>query len=415
MAVTEITKTSYGQRLGSSFKGIGTGFLMFIIGTCLLFWNEGNVLKKSRSLKRADKVTVEMNDISTVDPKLDKQLVHASGKTATNDILIDNLFGVRENAVKLNRKVEYYQVRETSTSKTKDKVGGGQETVTTYDYKEGWSSTRINSSEFKDEKYRGVNFVLCDAETEGWTAENVTFGAYRLPKELIVSISGDKPVELNLSEDLLKTLNNTAGAAKRDTSKSLVEAETGNLKYIHVNDNVLYIGQSSMNPQIGDVRITFTKVLPDEVSILAEVSGDTFTKHIDPKNGKSLETLSMGNRSQEEMYASEHAANNAMKWIFRLLGFLLVLGGLKGIFEIVVTILKVIPFIANIVNLAMNIVLWVVAFAWSFIVVAIAWIFYGHIVGILFLAIALVILGFFASKGKNKGPQEPQTPEVPAA
>lgn len=413
MAVTEVTKTSYGQRVGSSFRGIGSGFLLFIIGTCLLFWNEGNVLKKSRSLKRADKETVEMTSISTLDPQYDGKLVHASGKTETNDVLIDNLFGIQENAVKLSRKVEYYQVQETSSSKTKDKLGGGQETVTTYDYKNGWSSSRINSSEFKDEKYRGSNIVLSDVENQDWIAENVTFGAYRLPSELIRSISGEKPVELSLSEDVIKALNKTAAMVKKDTTVLLAQAALKEYKYVHVNGNVVYIGADSMNPQIGDVKITFTKVLPGEVSILAKVAGDTFTKHTD-KNGKSLETLTMGNMSQEAMYASEHASNNAKKWLFRLLGFFLVLGGLKGIFGIVVTILKVIPFIANIVNLAVSLVLWVVAFAWSFIVVSLAWIFYGHLVGILYLVIALGLLIFFAIKGKDKGPQAPQTPDTPA-
>ena len=412
MAVTEVTKTSYGQRLGNSFKGIGTGFLLLIAGTVLLWWNEGRAVKTTRMLNRAEKVAIEMPDINSVNPEFEGKLVHATGAAVTNDILIDNLFGIKENAVKLDRKVEYYQVRETSSSTTKDKIGGGQETTTTYDYKEGWSSVRINSSEFKDAKYRGVNFVLCDAESDNWTAENVTFGAYRLPKELISSISGDKPVELNLSEDLLKTINAAAGAAKKDTSRTLVEAVTGDLKYVHVKDNVLYIGQSSMNPQVGDVKITFTKVLPGDVSILAKVAGDSFTKHTD-KNGKSLETLSMGTKAMDEMFASEHSSNKMWTWILRILGFFLVAGGLKGIFEIVITILKVIPFIANIVNLATNIVLNVVAFAWTVIVIALAWVYYRPVLGILLLAIAIGALIFFAGKGKDKGPQEPE-PVAPA-
>ena len=414
MAVQVTTKTSYGQRVGNSFKGIGSGFLFLILGTVLLWWNEGRAVKTTRMLNRAEKVAVEMTDISSVNPEFDGKLVHATGMTATDDILIDNIFGIKENAVRLDRKVEYYQVRETSTSTTKDKVGGGQETVTTYDYKEGWSSSRINSSEFKDETYRGVNFTLCDAESDRWTAENVTFGAYRLPKELISSISGEKPVELNLSEDLLKRLNRVAVTAKRDTIKAVVQALTGDLKYVHVKDNVLYIGQSSLNPQIGDVRITFTKVLPGEVSVLAKVSGDTFQKHTD-KNGKSLETLSMGNRSMDEMFSAEHSSNKILMWILRFLGFFLIYSGLKGIFEILVTILKVIPFLANIVNLAMNVVLWVCAFAWTLIVIALAWVYYRPLLGILLLALAIGALIFFAGKGKDQAPQEPQTPDVPAA
>ena len=412
MAVQVTTKTSYGQRVGNSFRGIGSGFLLLILGTVLLWWNEGRAVKTAKMLNRAEKVAVEMPDIKTVDPQFDGQLVHATGMAATNDVLIDNLFGIKENAVKLDRKVEYYQVQETSTSTTKDKIGGGQETVTTYDYKEGWSSSRINSSEFKDASYRGVNFVLCNAESEHWTAENVTFGAYRLPKELISSISGDKPVELNLSEDILKRLNQVAVAAKRDTSKAILQAVTGDLKYIHINNNVLYIGADSMNPQIGDMKITFTKVLPGEVSVLAKVAGDTFTKHTD-KNGKSLETLSMGVKSMDEMFSSERASNKIWTWLLRILGFFLIAGGLKGIFEILVTILKVIPFIANIVNLAMNVVLNVVAFAWSFIVIALAWVYYRPVLGILLLAIGVGALIFFAKKGKEKGPQEPETPQTP--
>lgn len=414
MAVTVTTKTSYGQRLGSSFKGIGSGFLFLILGTVLLWWNEGRAVKTTRMLNRAEKVAVEMPDINSVNPEFEGQLVHATGMTATNDILIDNLFGIKENAVKLNRKVEYYQVRETSTSTTKDKVGGGQETVTTYDYKEGWSSTRINSSDFKDASYRGVNFVLCNAESENWTAENVTLGAYRLPKELIGSISGEKPVEPNFSEDLLRRLNKAAVDAKKDTTKSVLQAVVGDLKYVHVNDNVLYIGQSSANPQIGDVRITFTKVLPGEVSILAKVNGDTFTKHTD-KNGKSLETLSMGSKAMDEMFASEHSSNKFLTWVLRFLGFFLIYSGLKGIFQILVTVLKVIPFLANLVNLAMNVVLWVCAFAWTLIVIALAWVYYRPVLGILLLALAIGALIFFAGKGKDKGPQEPDTPPAPEA
>ena len=413
MAVQVTTKTSYGQRLGSSFRGIGSGFLLLIVGTVLLWWNEGRAVKTARMLNRAEKVAVEMPDINSVNPEFDGKLVHATGKVATSDVLIDNLFGIQENAIKLDRDVEYYQVQETSSSTTKEKLGGGTETVTTYDYKNGWSSTRINSSEFKDEKYRGVNIVLSDVEDQAWVAENVTFGAYRLPSELIRSISGDKPVELSLGEDVVKNMNKVAATVKKDTAVLLAQAALKDYKYVHVNNNVVYIGADPMNPQIGDVRITFTKVLPGDVSVLAKVAGDTFTKHTD-KNGKSLETLSMGIKGMDEMFSSERSTNKMWTWLLRILGFFLVAGGLKGIFQIVITILKVIPFIANIVNLATNIVLNVVAFAWTVIVIALAWVYYRPVLGILLLAVAIGALIFFAGKGKDKGPQEPQAPETPA-
>ena len=103
----------------------------------------------------------------------------------------------------------------------------------------------------------------------------------------------------------------------------------------------------------------------------------------------------------EDMFQQEHDTNKTLLWVFRLVGLLLVFFGLKGIVEIVITILKVIPFVANIVNLAAGIVLAVVAFAWTMLVIAIAWLFYRPLLGILLLALGIGALVFFAGKGKK--------------
>lgn len=40
MAYTETSYTGYGTRVKNSFKAIGTGFVLFLGGTALLWWNE---------------------------------------------------------------------------------------------------------------------------------------------------------------------------------------------------------------------------------------------------------------------------------------------------------------------------------------------------------------------------------------
>ena len=75
MAYTETTNTSYGQRLSGSMKGIVSGLLMFIIGTCLLWWNEGRAVKTSKAIKEAESVAVHVDDISTVDASLNNNSV----------------------------------------------------------------------------------------------------------------------------------------------------------------------------------------------------------------------------------------------------------------------------------------------------------------------------------------------------
>lgn len=60
MAYTETTTTTYGQRVKKSFGGIGSGILLFIVGTILLWWNEGRAVKTTKMLNEAAGVTVEM-------------------------------------------------------------------------------------------------------------------------------------------------------------------------------------------------------------------------------------------------------------------------------------------------------------------------------------------------------------------
>ena len=58
MAYTEVTTNSYGSRVKNAFGGIFTGIIMFIAGTILLWWNEGNVVKEHAALNEMADVTV---------------------------------------------------------------------------------------------------------------------------------------------------------------------------------------------------------------------------------------------------------------------------------------------------------------------------------------------------------------------
>ena len=79
MAYTETTTTTYGQRVKKSFGGIGSGILLFIVGTILLWWNEGRAVKTTKMLNEAAGVTVEMTDIGTIDPQFRRQACPCHG------------------------------------------------------------------------------------------------------------------------------------------------------------------------------------------------------------------------------------------------------------------------------------------------------------------------------------------------
>ena len=393
MAYTVTTNTSYGQRLGGSFKKILTGLLLLVVGTVLLFWNEGRTVKTAKMLKHASKECVHLPDPATVDPSFDGKMVHVNGFATTDEVLTDSYFGVFGTAVKLIRSVEYYQWVEHSSTTTKDKIGGGQETTTTYTYSKEWVSSPVNSSSFADPDYQGRNTVLENVPDETQVAKKVTLGAYTLPAGLIAQMNSDVPFQVEGNADF--GINKVAAEQPE--------------RY-HVRGNMVYIGKDMNMAEIGDVRISFSQVLPADVSILSKVVGSTFEPYKD-KNGYSLCTLVTGTESMENMFEGEKSANKTTAWILRILGIILVYAGFKSMFEFLVTLLKVLPFLATIMNLGVSVVCGVLAAVWCLVVIALGWIWYRPVLGILLLAAACAIIWYFSKKGKEKGPAAPAAPQ----
>ena len=391
MAYQEVKTTSYGTRVGNSFKGIGGGILLFIAGTVLLWWNEGRAVKTTKMLNEAEKAYVEMENPSKIDATLDGELVCATAVATTQDSLIDARFGFGATAISLERAVEYYQWVEHAESKSEDKLGGKQVTTTTYTYTKEWVSSPVPSQDFKDPDYQNKNSVLTIVDSQTQWAQNVSFGAYKLNESLIHCISSREPVALAIDENILKGIDEGISRIQKKDS----------LSYVHQDGNMLYIGRVPSSPEVGDVRITWEKVVPAKVTIISQVNGDTF-KPFKAKNGKTFQTLVMGKKDASEIFESEHSSNKMLLWVFRILGILLVITGLKGIFNFLETILKVVPFLANILGWGVGLVCTVVGLVWSLIVIALAWVTYRPVLGISLLVLAAFLVWVFAFKGKDK-------------
>ena len=449
MAYTETTTTGYGTRVGNSFKAIGGGVLLFVLGTALLWWNEGRAVKTEKMLDEAGNAYVEMENPNKKDASLEGELICGTAMATTEDSLVDAQFGIGAKAIALRRTVEYYQWVEHEQSKSEDKLGGKEVTTTTYTYTKEWVNRPIESAQFKDPAYQKKNMVLTTVEPSEQYAENVSWGAYQLNESLIHSISSREGMDLALAEDLLKQFDknaqtayerfygvqkNTKQPAQQQPSqqqaipdsvkallpdsvkaaldslqavndsinKAMEAAENKkDLEYVHQANNVLYFGRVPGSPEVGDVRVTFEKVVPAKVTVMAVVDGNTF-KPFKAKNGKRFQTLVMGQKSGDEIIDAEKEANNMFLWIFRIIGIFMVIGGLKGIFGFLSMILKVVPFVANIVGWGIGVVCTVIGVAWSLIVIAVAWLFYRPLLGITLLALAGFLIWVFAFKGKDK-------------
>ena len=472
MAYTVKTTTSYGKRVSNSFKGIAGGFIAFLLGTILLFWNEGRYVARQKTIGEAQQKArhIDFDDLATVDADLDGRVIHASGLADTKEVLTDDLFGVSTVAIALERKVEYYQYVENSREEKADKVGGSQETTATYTYKPEWVGKPIDSGGFADPDYKASNKVLTTGvESKIQLSPNVTFGAYKLPKDLVRRISSHVAVIPAMTSEL-EVLNQRLGGStppasvpatapaaapateapagdappaaapaaggwtppsERQQAAPAAEAPAGDASpaaapaaggwtppserqqaapaavetpaqtpaaggMVHLFGNQVYIGKSSGSPQIGDVRVTLTKVMPAEVSIIAEVSGKTFQAYTSSNGGEFLE-LRMGTVSKAGIIASARHQNTVLVWILRLVGTLLVIGGLNAIFGFITTLAKVVPFVASILGAGIGLVCNVLGFAWSLLIISLAWLFYRPLVGVP-LVLAAVALIFYLKK-----------------
>ena len=421
MAYTEVTRTGYGTRLKNSLGGVLIGILMFIGGTILLWWNEGRAVKTSDMLKDGQKNYVEMENPAVKSPDMEGQLVHAVALATTTDSLSDGTFNVGAVAVKLHRTVEYYQWIEHEKTVKKDKIGGAQETTHTYTYSKEWTGSPVISGEFKDLDYQALNFVYQNLEDASSAAENVSFGAYRLNSSQVGSFHNEQPMAVTLDEDLTKQMDKAARDNARAflTRGGLLDLVPDSAAIVHTQGNVVYIGRNPNVPEVGDVRITFTKDMPSKVSLIAKVIGDTFT-YYKAKNGYKLDLLYMGENTAEEMFDSEHATNKMILWLLRILGVIIIIAGLRSIVSIVPTLLKVLPFLGGIVETGLGLVCGIIGLVWSLIVIAVAWLRYRPILGISLLVLAGLLIFWLIRRSRKKKaakadipePQAPQAPEI---
>ena len=424
MSYTETTNVSFFSRLGNSFSGIGMGLALFVAGTVLLWWNEGDFVATRDALNETQAQTHIVGNAANLGPSFSGKVVHVTGFADTKDVLTDSAFGVSQTAIALERQVEFYQWVERTEEKTQKKLGGGEETVTTYYYDKKWVSSPVDSSSFRDPqaRERKVNTQLIMAEDQELLSSNVTFGAYRLPEFFVSSIGGSRAFDVKMDEDARTQIENSIFASNphmRPLRKAAVQegaeapAVSAAPELVHQQGNVIYVGRSPAAPRIGDVRVTFTAVYPADISIIAKFNGNTFEK-VYTSNGKTVSRLNMGVVSAEHMFGKAHSSNSTWTWILRVVGTFLVIGGLKSIVAPLSVLASVIPLLGTIVGAGTGLVCSLLGFAWSLVIISIAWLRFRPLIGGAMIAVAALLIAALYFKGRAKKQTPPAAPAASA-
>jgi hypothetical protein len=389
---TETTQKSWGSRLKESSQGALIGIILFFGAFYLLFWNEGRSVHRAQTLDEGVGIVNPINS-DIIDWVYDEKLVHLSGETSSDETLEDAMFGVTAtNAIKLRM----YQWEESAHSETEEQFGGGTETVTTYTYAKKWSSSPIDSSQFRQPQ-DPHNPPDMPMSGETITAKPVKLGVFSLSASLVEKLNNYQhlPITLEMFEQWQK--------------KRIAQSHE---KKLHLYYGNYYGGHDPANPQIGDLRVKFEVVRPTVISVVAKQVSSRLTPYMTQAGGE-IELFEYGVVTAGEMFKRAQRANTILTWVLRLAGFLMMVFGLSMIFSVLRILAAVVPFLGKLVGVVGGFVILVIALTLSLITIAIAWIFYRPILGITLLVIAAALLYLLKYSRKPAAPMlEPQAPKL---
>ncbi len=373
--VSEVTSQGWLSRIGESIKGLLFGGVLFLAAFPLLWWNEGRAVQTYKSLQEGRGAVVSVQ-AEKADAANEGRLVHLSGLATTQETLTDPVFGVVAQAIRLNRKAETYQWVETKKSENRKKLGGGEETVTTYSYSKDWSDRRVDSSDFKEPSGH-ANPASLPFETESWQAQRVTLGGFQLSGGLTGSIR--RSVEVAFTQ---AGLDGLPGAVK---TKARLSA------------SALYIGGDPSAPSVGDARISFSKVPPADVSVIAQQLGAGLAP-FQTKAGDALEMLEAGVVTADLMFKSAEQANTIMTWVLRGVGFLVMFFGVTMLLRPIRVVADVVPFFGTLVGMGLGLIAFAVAAPLSLLTIAIAWIASRPALGVTLVLVACAGFGWLIAR-----------------
>lgn len=352
-AFTSTSSQSWFSRIGSAFSGLLVGIVLIPAAGWLLFWNEGRAVQTARSLTEGAGL-VQTVSADRPDPANQGRLVHVAGPVRIAQLPVDQELNVSPPAgsLRLIRRVEMFQWVEETRSETRTRLGGGTETVTTSTYRRDWHEGRVDSGRFRQpDGHQNPQLRYGD---RSFTAEGVTLGGFRLAAGQLEGLSADEAVTL------------PGGGATR------------------------FIGYDPSAPAVGDLRITWRVARPDGLSVIGAQQGDGFAPFA-TRAGDRLLMVRGGNLPAAAMFQQAKDDNALMTWLLRLGGVVLMFAGWAMVFNPLKVLSDVIPPLGAVVGFGTGALAMVLTALVAPVVIAVAWLVYRPLVGIVILVVGAAI------------------------
>jgi hypothetical protein len=359
---TTVTHQSWFGRLKDSVVGVLFGLALFVGSFFLLTWNEGRSVRTARALTELKGAVVSV-EADRVDERHEGRPVHLSGTATADQTLADDTFAVSVAAIKLRRSVEMFQWREEKRQETREKVGGGTETRTTYTYDQRWSSDAIDSSQFAREDGHS-NPRPWRFTQEEKIADRVTLGAFTLSSGLVGQLNQYESLPIAQQLKLPET----------DQERAVVESET-----VYLPNEATGNKPNPAQPAVGDLRIKWQVVRPAVVSVIAgqEKSALGVWQSTQAQGfGTQIERLQMGTHTSQAMVGQMEAENTMLTWLLRGGGFLMMAFGIGVILQPLAIFASFIPLFGSLTRGGIMAFSLLIAMGLSLGTIAIAWLAY---------------------------------------
>ena len=376
----EVTSVSWFGRIKRAVGGVIFGLLLIVLMVIGLFWNEGRAVQTARSLAEGSGAVVSIN-ADSVDAGNDGKLVHVSGPVTADGGLSDPDFGIAAQGLRLSRSVEMYQWKEESKSETTKKLGGGEETETTYSYSKVWDDSQIDSSDFKKQ----------DGHQNPPMA--IHSRAFQIPEGKLVAFDLDTPVLDRIDGDKAYSLSASQSAA--------IKAAYSGTKPLSVVDGKIYLGSDNTTPALGDYRIGYELAPLGVVSIVARQAGSRLEPY-QTQAGDALLMVDTGNVPADKMFAEAVSANTLITWLLRGAGLLLLTIGFALFLGPIGVILDVIPFLGSMARMGTGIIAFFLAILVGTTTIAIAWFWYRPVLAAGILAAGVIAAAAVYYLGRSR-------------
>jgi len=361
-SVTEVTTTSWLQRLGQSIVGFGIGTLLIIGSVALLWRNEGRAVDAIRALDQGARQVIEVAAAS-VDAGTEGKLVHLSGVMTTSAPAKDTAFGISgDGLLRLKRTVEMYQWTEDKTTHSQTNLGGAKTTETTYTYKKEWADKPTASDHFHEPN--GHENPPMPVTSTTIDSTDVRLGAYRVDRALLDKVSAFAPFAPP------EGLGLPAG--------------------YHAEGDVLYRGRDSGNPAVGDTRVRYAAVSSAMMSVVAVQASGVLAPY-QAAHGYQIALADAGVVPAAEMFREKKEAESLWTWILRAIGFVLMLIGFILMASPLSVAASVIPLLGDLVGVGALLLGLAIAVPLTLLVIALAWIVHRPLVGVGLIAAALTL------------------------